>query len=56
MSSSRSRALAIWTSLPNSQLADIVWREFLDALRDRRTMAAEGHPGERHANASLAVK
>jgi ABC-type Na+ efflux pump permease subunit len=40
MSSSRSRALAIWTSLPNSQLADIVWREFLDALRDRRTMAA----------------
>jgi len=26
--------------MPKSQLADIVWREFLDALRDRRTMAA----------------
>lgn len=36
----RSRSFAIWSSLPRSQLADIVWREFLDALRDRRTMAA----------------
>jgi len=36
----RPRSFAIWTSLPKSQLADIVWREFLDALRDRRTMAA----------------
>jgi len=36
----RSRSFAIWTSLPRSQLADIMWREFLDALRDRRTMAA----------------
>ncbi len=30
----------IWSSIPNSQLLNIVWRELLDALRDRRTMVA----------------
>ncbi|MBO3804295.1 MAG: hypothetical protein JTT11_10600, partial [Candidatus Brockarchaeota archaeon] len=33
-------AFAIWCSLPKSRLLNIVWREFLDALRDRRTMVA----------------
>jgi len=36
----RARTLKIWISLPKSQLADIVWKELLDAMRDRRTMAA----------------
>jgi ABC-type Na+ efflux pump permease subunit len=36
----RPRAFMIWISLPRSKLADIVWKEILDAFRDRRTMAA----------------
>ncbi|MGQ9515489.1 MAG: ABC transporter permease [Thermoproteota archaeon] len=36
----RHTAFSIWASLPDSQLLNIVWREFLDALRDRRTMVA----------------
>jgi len=36
----RTRSFAIWASLPRSKLADIVWKELIDALRDRRTMVA----------------